>query len=52
MDALRDWLLARQESSIGVVAHWGVLFSLTGAQFRNCELRSVTCRALLTPLLE
>ena len=47
MDALRDWLLARPERSIGVVAHWGVLLSLTGAEFENCELRTVGAHELL-----
>ena len=25
-------------STIAVVAHWGVCFSLTGREFENCEL--------------
>jgi hypothetical protein len=47
MDELRDWLLKRPERSIGLVAHWGVLLSLTGVEFENCELRSVGAHELL-----
>lgn len=38
MDRLRDWLLARPEKHIALVSHWGVLNSLTGRDFDNCEL--------------
>jgi broad specificity phosphatase PhoE len=42
MAAALAWLEARPEASIAVVAHWGVLFSLTGGvNFDNCEVRSV-----------
>jgi hypothetical protein len=38
---LRRWLLARPESVIAVVAHWGLLHELTGGQdFENCEIRT------------
>eukprot|EP00798_Chlamydomonas_sp_ICE-L_P016601 gene16601-22841_t len=36
----REWLLARPEKVIGLVAHWGLLDELTGDSFSNCELRS------------
>ncbi len=38
---LRRWLAARPESSIALVAHWGLLNELTrGGDFANCELRT------------
>ncbi|GAQ86475.1 phosphoglycerate mutase [Klebsormidium nitens] len=40
--AFKEWLAARPERTIAVVSHWGVLFSLTGKEFENCELH--TCR--------
>ncbi|KAG2489538.1 hypothetical protein HYH03_011989 [Edaphochlamys debaryana] len=37
----RRWLAARPESSIAIVAHWGLLYELTGGgDFANCELRT------------
>lgn len=42
MRAARAWLAARPETSIAVVSHWGVLYSLTGGvDFENCELRTL-----------
>jgi len=38
---LLAWLAERPESSIAVVTHWGVLKALTGAEFANCELRTM-----------
>lgn len=41
VEAFKEWLLARPERVIAVVAHWGLINQLTaGADFRNCELRS------------
>ena len=34
----RDWLAARPERAITVVAHGGLLFALTGRPFANCEV--------------
>ena len=33
-----DWLDARPEQRIAVVAHWGVFYSLLGRSLKNCEL--------------
>jgi len=41
MTALYDWIDLREESTICLVSHWGVLECLTGAQFENCELRVI-----------
>jgi broad specificity phosphatase PhoE len=40
--SLRAWLRARPESCIALVSHWGVLRALTGEEFANCELRTVS----------
>lgn len=34
------WLASRQETSIAVVTHWGVIEALTQVEFSNCELRT------------
>lgn len=39
IEALRQWLVARPEKSILVVAHWGVIEALTSDEFENCEAR-------------
>jgi hypothetical protein len=41
VEAFRLWLASRPERCIAVVTHHGFLLNLTGANFRNCELRSV-----------
>ena len=41
MEKLVEWIGAREESTIALVAHWGVWFSLTGREFENCELVEV-----------
>lgn len=33
----KGWLLARSEGRIAVVAHWGVIYGLTGKSLDNCE---------------
>ena len=33
-----EWIDAREESVLALVAHWGVWYSLTGREFENCEL--------------
>lgn len=33
----KDWLLARPEGRIAVVAHWGTIYGLTGKSLDNCE---------------
>lgn len=40
IEQLRQWLDARPEKSIALVAHWGVIEALTSSEFENCELRS------------
>ncbi|KXZ47633.1 hypothetical protein GPECTOR_34g792 [Gonium pectorale] len=43
VQALRRWLAERPESTIAVVAHWGLLYELTGgADFENCQIRTFT----------
>lgn len=42
MVALSNWLSNRKESTICLVAHWGVLEWLTGGDdFKNCEMKVV-----------
>jgi len=41
MRKLYDWIEAREESTICIVCHWGVLEWLTGERFDNCEMRVV-----------
>lgn len=41
VERLRQWLARRPESALAVVTHWGVLHALTGAEFHNCEVRTV-----------
>jgi broad specificity phosphatase PhoE len=42
MVALSDWLANRKESTICLVAHWGVLEWLTGGDdFQNCEMKVI-----------
>jgi hypothetical protein len=38
MARLVEWIDAREESVLALVAHWGVWYSLTGREFENCEL--------------
>jgi len=45
--AFREWLHYRPEQRICIVAHWGVLKSLTGKSFENCELVRCDERQLL-----
>ena len=33
----KGWLLARAQGRIAVVAHWGVIYGLTGKSLENCE---------------
>ncbi|GIL50443.1 hypothetical protein Vafri_6566 [Volvox africanus] len=43
VQALRLWLAERPERCIAVVAHWGLLYELTGgADFENCQIRTFT----------
>jgi len=39
MQKLYDWLHSRQEQTIVLVCHWGVLEYLTGHDFHNCEVK-------------
>ena len=41
MIALYDWLDAREESTIALVCHWGVIDWLLGEDFENCEMKVV-----------
>lgn len=45
---LTRWLARRDEQSIALVCHWGVLYALTGRQFSNCELATVRLGSLTT----
>ena len=38
LQEFKQWLLARPESRIAVVAHWGTIYGLTGKSLENCEL--------------
>ena len=39
MKQLEDWIAAREETTILLVAHWGVLKYLTGDETANCEVK-------------
>ena len=41
MASLYDWLDSRDEASIALICHWGVIDWLTGNDFDNCEMRIV-----------
>ena len=47
MVVLKQYLEARPERSIALVAHWNVFEALTGRDFRNCELHSCRLSDLL-----
>jgi broad specificity phosphatase PhoE len=47
MEHFRVWLSKREERVIGVVAHWGVFKSLTGHDFRNCEIMTISLNQLM-----
>ena len=47
MEDFKVWIEARPEKTIAVVAHWGVCFSLTGEEFQNCELKTLTEQDLI-----
>ena len=47
MVKFKQWLLDRPEQSIMVVAHWGTILSLTGKEFKNCELGRFSADQLL-----
>jgi|LauGreDrversion2_5_1035112.scaffolds.fasta_scaffold121241_1 broad specificity phosphatase PhoE len=36
----KQYLLARPEACVAVVAHWGLIAELTGHDFDNCEVQS------------
>ena len=38
VERFRAALFARPEAAVAVVAHWGVLYALTGHDFDNCQL--------------
>ena len=40
------WLEARDERSIALTCHWGVIAALTGESFDNCEARRLPLSAL------
>ena len=43
---LYKWLEQREEKTIAVVCHWGVLQWLTGIDFDNCEVKAVEFNVL------
>jgi broad specificity phosphatase PhoE len=47
MIKLKEWISARPEKCILIVAHWGVLKALTGKDMNNCELFSCNLSQLL-----
>jgi len=38
LEEFKEWLLARPEGRIAVVAHWGTIYGLTGKSLENCEV--------------
>mmetsp|Transcript_24496 Transcript_24496/g.39494 ORF Transcript_24496/g.39494 Transcript_24496/m.39494 type:complete len:340 (-) Transcript_24496:200-1219(-) len=41
LEKFREILSSRPEKHIAVVAHWGVIYAMTGIDFRNCEARTL-----------
>jgi len=37
LQRFKQWLIARPERRIAVVAHWGTIYGLTGKSLENCE---------------
>ena len=48
MIELKEWLLTREERVIFLVCHWGIIRSLTGRQFKNCEIGAFGMDQLLS----
>ena len=46
MIQLYDWLHARNESTIALICHWGVIDWLTGEDYDNCEIQVVDFNSL------
>lgn len=44
---LREWILAREETTIVLVAHWGLLRGLFGVDAANCEIIERRCGEML-----
>ncbi len=44
---LKEWLFSRPESTILVIAHWGVIKGLTGLDFHNCQIGKVSADEFL-----
>eukprot|EP00242_Pyramimonas_sp_CCMP2087_P014689 CAMPEP_0198201038 /NCGR_PEP_ID=MMETSP1445-20131203/3868_1 /TAXON_ID=36898 /ORGANISM="Pyramimonas sp., Strain CCMP2087" /LENGTH=250 /DNA_ID=CAMNT_0043871219 /DNA_START=65 /DNA_END=820 /DNA_ORIENTATION=- len=40
-DELVEWLHRRPEQTLALVCHWGVIYTLTGESFQNCEMRQM-----------
>lgn len=47
IDRFKVWLDSRKETRILVVAHWGTIHALTGAQFNNLQVQSFNRNELL-----
>ena len=48
MIRLKNWLAEREEKTILLVAHWGTINSLTGKEFKNCEIGTMNFGQLLS----
>lgn len=46
MRELLNWLENREEHVIMLICHWGVLAHLTGKEFANCEVQTITLREI------
>ena len=46
MAELIEYIQARPEQTLALVCHWGVIVSITGEDFDNCEMRKYNVRAL------
>ena len=46
MAELIEYIQARPEQTLALVCHWGVIVSITGEDFDNCEMRKFNVRAL------
>lgn len=44
---LKTWLFSRPESTLLVIAHWGIIKGLTGLDFHNCQIAKVTSEQFL-----
>ena len=51
MNEFKNWIMNRNERTIAIVAHWGVLRAITGRNFQNAEIYHCNASELLENLM-